>query len=218
MTEYPHSLAIERMQEFFKDLPTKGTPDKVTLKTLEGRGFKSKADRAIVPTLRFLSLTDDAGTPTQEWQSLRDQNKYGRTMTQLVRQAYADVFKEFEDANLRSDRKIHNFLNTRTKADQTVVAAMTGVFKMLCSLADFQSELVQFEDTAETQETAPSQVEPEAQQNIALPASVTRKIQSDAVTFHLHFHLPENVGKEQIELVFQGMKTLLTHDEDDAGV
>ena len=140
MVEYPYSMSIGKMQSFIRAIGRDGVPDKVVTKTLEERGYKSTNDRTILPTLRFLGLIDEAGTPTQAWQELRNRENYPRVMASLVREAYADLFKAFEDANALSDKELNNFFTANSKSPERIVQAMVSVFKMLCSLSDFESE------------------------------------------------------------------------------
>ncbi len=149
MAEFPYSLAIGRMQQFLKEIPTTGTPEKVTVKVLEERGYKSTNDRPIVPTLKFLGLIDASGAPTAKWKALRDREQYGRVMAHIVRESYHDLFALYPDAQEKSEKDIHNFIGKNTDAAMRMVSAMVSVFKMLCSLSDFEAEPISDEDVAD---------------------------------------------------------------------
>lgn len=220
MAEYPYSLSVARMENFFKEIPSMGIPDKVITKTLEARGFNSKNDRTIVPTLRFLGFIDDTGTPTEEWKKLRDRSIYGQVMAKQIRQAYADVFKMFPDANRRADADIRNFINAHTKSEQRMVSAMVVVFKMLCSLGDFESASDEGEDepTLFSDQPQKTGVGTEKLTSGTNQLSVTAPSNS-GMTLNLHLHLSENASTQQIKMVIREIaKSLLgreVEDEDD---
>lgn len=210
MANFPYSLSVGRMQEFLREIPTMKVPDKLVGKSLEERGLKSTNDRTIIPTCKFLGLIDDAGIPTEKWRALRDQEKYSVVMAQIVRQAYAGLFDLYADAQNRSDKDIHNYIGTNTDAAMRMVGAMVSVFKMLCSLCDFEAEPVSVEDVAAnrpstdkldhgTQKLSSSGVEV-SQSNLSLQLNIT---------------IAESASETQIENVFKyAAKHLLGRDSN----
>ncbi len=212
MAEFPYSLSVGRMQQFLKDIPTIKTPDKLIVKTLEERGLKSTNDRTIIPTLKFLGLIDDAGIPTEKWRALRDQEKYGASMAQIIREAYSGLFDAYPDAPNRSDKEIQNYIGAHTDAAMRMVGAMVSVFKMLCSLSDFEAEPVSVEDVAANR--PPTDRLDRGTQRLSPPDERSGSGQGQ-VSVQLNLTLSENASSEQIEAVFKhAAKYLLGRKED----
>ena len=197
------------MQEFLKEIPTTGTPDKVILKVLEERGYKSVNNRTIIPALKFLGLIDQAGIPTEKWRALRDREQYSRVMAQLVRDAYKDLFDLYPDAWNRSDKEIHNYIGKNTDAAIRMVGAMVSVFKMLCSLADFEAEPVSVEEVAANR----PQTEKLDRGTQRLSSLHSEAAGVGNVSVQLNLTLAENATVEQIEATFKNAaKYLLGRD------
>jgi hypothetical protein len=204
MAEYPYSMSVGRMQEFIKGISSMGRPDKVTLKTLESRGFKSTNDRTIIPALKFLGIVDSVGTPTELWQALRDKENFPKVIAALIRDAYADVFQIFPDAHLRSEREIRNHMAANSKGADRMVVAMVAVFKMLCSLADFESAPVSPEEIAANRPSTDN-----LSHNTQRLSPEIARVEEGGVTLHFHLHLAENAGAEQIESVLKNVSKYL---------
>lgn len=198
MAEFPYSMSVGRMQDFLKEIPTMKVPDKLIVKSLEERGLKSTNDRTIIPTFKFLGLIDDAGIPTEKWRALRDQEKYSVVMAQIVREAYSGLFDTYPDAPNRSDKDIHNYIGTHTDAAMRMVGAMVSVFKMLCSLSDFQAEPVSVEDVAANR---PSTDRLDRGTQKLSPAAV--EVGQGNVSVQLNVTIAENASETQIENVFK---------------
>ena len=191
-------MAVGRMQQFLQDIPTTGVPEKVTVKYLEERSFKSTNDRTIVPLLKFLGLIDAAGGPTTNWKALRDRENYGRVMAQLVRQSYAGLFDVYPDAPSRSEREIHNYIGKNTDSALRMVSAMVAVFKMLCSLSDFESEAVSPEEVAANRPGTDK-----LSRGTEKLSQGSVETQNNGISIRLNLSLSENATEEQIEATFK---------------
>lgn len=200
MAEYPYSLSIGRMKEFLvSKMPAMGRPDKVTLKTLEAQGFKSTNDRTILPLLKFLGIIDESGTPTSAWMALRDRENSRKVFAALVRSAYADVFTSYPEAHNVSEKDIRNHMAAHSKSNERIVGAMVGVFKMLCSLADFESEAVSPEEVAANRpgtDKLSRGTEKLSKEPLAVEGN-------GLVTVNFNLTIGEGVTPEQIEMIFK---------------
>lgn len=197
MAEYPYSMSVDRMQEFINKIPSMGRPDKVTLKTLEVQGFKSTNDRTIIPTLKFLGIIDESGSPTESWQALCDRESFRKVIAALVRHSYADVFTSFPRAQSVAERDIRNHMAAHSKGQERVVAAMVGVFKMLCSLGDFEGEPVSLD------EIAASHPETDQVSRGTQRLSPPSEPQSAPVSMQFNLTIAESASLEQIEATFK---------------
>ncbi len=125
------------LKKLIQDIPNTGIPEKLTTTELEARGFKSKNDRPIIAVLKFINFINDSGTPIENWTAYRDTTQSGSTMATALREAYAEVFRLYPDANTREVSVLRNFFTTRTKAGKQVVDQTVTTFKALSELGDF---------------------------------------------------------------------------------
>ena len=207
MTEFPYSFAAARIKEFIEQIPAVGVPEKVTIKELEKRGFKSSNDRNIIPILKHIGLTDESGVPSEEWKAYRNRSTNRALMARLVRLAYSELFELYADASTCSDSELRDFMSTKTSSGERVVQAMVATFKTLCSLADFESEASVDEDAlGQDNVDARADVTPPMQERAGRSgSSVSTGITNSGVTVHFHLHLSENTAAEQIETVLSGV-------------
>lgn len=146
MTEYPYINTIGRLREFVSKIPDWGVPDSVTTKWLPTVGFGSTNHRPIIRILRFIGFID-GNTPTQSWLAYRDNSQSQRVMAESILSGYADLFKMYPDAQLRTDDELKNHFKGKITAGEQVVSNTVNTFKALCSFADF-SKVNQSADSA----------------------------------------------------------------------
>jgi len=106
---YPYILVPKALEKFLRGVPDRGVPEKITTKTLEALGLKSKNHRAIIPILRFIDFVDPSGTPTDRYKAFRDRSKGPALMAQTVREVYADLFQMHGDAHEKDNEALRNF-------------------------------------------------------------------------------------------------------------
>ncbi len=198
MAEYPYSMSVGRMQEFIKKISSMGRPGKVTLKTLEAQGFKSTNDRTIIPALKFLGILEESGVPTDAWQALRDRENFPRVMAALVREAYQDVFTSYPEANAAEESDIRNHIAAHSKGSERMVGSMVSVFKTLCSMSDFEGELVSPEQIAAQRPTT-DRLDRSTQK---LSSSEVDVKQSN-VAVQLNLTISENTDVKKVEEIFK---------------
>ena len=64
-SEFIYTAQPANVVPFLEKIRKAGVPPKVTLKTIESFGFKSKNDRRLLPVLKGLGLVDSSGAPTE---------------------------------------------------------------------------------------------------------------------------------------------------------
>ena len=198
MADFPYSMAIGRMQQFLKDIPTMGIPEKVKTKALKEGGYKSTNDRTIVPMLKFLELIDATGAPTIQWRALRDRDNYPRVMAAVVREAYKDLFEIYRDAQNKVEKDIHNYIGKNTDAPIRMVSAMVSVFKMLYGLCDFEGEAVSPEEVAATHSNTDK-----TERGTEKLSKEAPSFQVGGVSVQLNLTVGERASTDQIEAIFK---------------
>jgi len=137
--KYPYILNTGSLKKFLENIPKIGTPPKITQPDLPQLGFKSHADRPIVPILKFIGFLDDANAPTQNYRDFKVANKAGAVMASALQKAYADLFAIYPDACERDDKLLKDFFTPTTDAGEQVVVQTVATFKVLCGSANFKA-------------------------------------------------------------------------------
>lgn len=137
---YPYVNKTSSLKSFLEKIPNIAVPDKINQQTIYALGFKSKNDRPIIPTLKFIGLLNSDGTPTENYVNFRSREQAGAVMAKCLKSAYADLFKLYEDAHKRTNEELRDFFSTRTKGGDLVQSLTVSTFKILCEFADFGAE------------------------------------------------------------------------------
>jgi hypothetical protein len=137
--EYPYVLVPDNFREFMKKLGSVGVPDRVDTKYVASLGFKSSNHRRFPGVLRFVSLIGSDGRPTDRYKTLRGGDEGRRKLGAYIREAYADLFNMYADADRKDTEALRNFFRARTDLGDRAVGAMAATFQTLCGLALFDS-------------------------------------------------------------------------------
>lgn len=137
---YPYINNTGRLREFLQKIRNKeiGIPAKLNTKTLPALGFKSSFDRPIIKILKFIDFLNSDGTPTEHITIFRT-SEYGKVMARNLKEAYADLFELYTDAQKRSIEELIDFFSTKTTAGKQVLNYTVSTFNVLCEFAEFEA-------------------------------------------------------------------------------
>lgn len=162
MSEYPYAHVSSKLKDFLDKIPSTGIPDKVTYNELAARGFKSTNDRSILGVLKYLSLVDSEGVPTENWNAYRNRSNNKALLATLIREAYSELFVMYPEAQERTDEEIRNFIASKTKVGEDSVQRIVTTFKTLCGMAGFDAPQipadVQTEEQDQRRQPAPDDI------------------------------------------------------------
>jgi hypothetical protein len=192
MSELPYTHVPLRLKEFLDRIPSDGIPNKLTLKVLEARGYRSSNDRSILRVLRGLGLTDEGGTPTEAWVQYRDRSTNRALLASLIHMTYKELFETYPDAYNRSDNELQNFMRARTGVSDSTVRLMVNTFKTLCSMADF-GEPVLVATSA----------------SLGRHVRVARQEAQPQLQLNFHLHLSDTDDADKIDRIFKSMARYL---------
>ena len=202
ISEYPYAHVSAKLKDFLDKIPSTGVPDKVTYNELAARGFKSTNDRSILGVLKFLTLVDAEGIPTEKWTAYRNKSNNKLLLGTLVQLSYSELFSMYPNAQERADEEIRNFIASKTKVGEDTIQRIVTTFKMLCSMSDFSSHTSDAEpdeqDSGSEVSTDEALTDVSVKQRateIRLPARST----SVPITINIHIHLPETDGVKAAE-------------------
>ena len=137
LVNYPYVYSAPALKRFLKLIPETAPPTEVTPEYLLSAGFRNNNDRAIIPTLKFIGLLKEDGTPSDDYALLRDKSQAGIVMATHLRSAYNELFALYPDAQNKSSEALKNFFAPKTKAGAAALGMIVATFKTLCESADF---------------------------------------------------------------------------------
>lgn len=137
-------------------------PERFTIKFLEGLGYPSSNDRAMINVLKVLGFLDDSGVPKRRYHEFLDQTRSAEVLAQEIREAYADLFKVNKNAHSMTTPDVKNKMKTLSEGafSDRVLSQMAGTFTTLVKFADFSAAPVQKTDVGDF----PPQDEDEAEE------------------------------------------------------
>jgi hypothetical protein len=175
-------------------------PPKFTVQHLEGIGFTSSSDRAVIPVLKDLGFLSADGAPTNRYHEYRDKSQSRRVMADALREAYGDLFHI--NAHLTDQDRpavLGKFKSTHNVSDD-VAEKQTMTFLGLLKLADLTGAQPKkkVEKTPEEEDTPP-------------PATDQKKEKGGALhlRYNIEVHLPATKDIDVYNAIFKSLKTHL---------
>ena len=154
MANYPYMVSCNRIPVMIERLQSAAKPEKFSTEFLKNLGFNSSNDRAFVPLLKKLEFITEEGSPTTYYDKLRDKTLYKKTIAQQIRTLYSDLFTINTEIYKESDDNIKGAISRVTGADATSVGRIFSTFKVLCSIADFNTDMKIENNTKENETQA----------------------------------------------------------------
>jgi hypothetical protein len=180
-------------------------PQRFTQKFLEGLGFASTNDRAIINVLKALGFLDDAGVPTSRYHRYLDQTQSALVLAEGIRDAYEDLFRVNRKAQEMPQAEVKNKLKTLSEGAYTdrVLTQMAGTFTTLVKSADFSKAPVA-EAGADAEESSLGQEQTD-------PPSATSSQPNAAppfanLAYNLNIHLPESRDPAVYNAIFKALR------------
>lgn len=135
---FPYVVGTTKLIDLIKKIPDIGVPSKFTRKMLKGLGYTSSNDDRFVPTLKFIGLLEQDGTPSELWTHAR--GDLGGALATGIRSGYASLFQQYPNAHQKDDEALRTFFTVHSGTGKVAVARMLATFKALCSSANFDKE------------------------------------------------------------------------------
>jgi hypothetical protein len=134
---YPYTYSAKNFKSFLTEISSRGIPDKIDEKYLESVGYAKAVDKRMIPVLKFIKVINKDGTLNENYVNFRDVSKSKYLMASLVKNAYADLFTDFPDADRRDNKTLINWFKTKMGVNERTATYTASTFKVLCSFADF---------------------------------------------------------------------------------
>jgi hypothetical protein len=121
------------------DAVVKGTaPAKFSVEHLQGLGFKSSNDRAIIPLLKDLKFLSEDGTPTQRYHQYRGHPR--PVMGEALREAYEELFHVNAKPSDADRAAIIGKFKTAHGVSDRVAECQAVTFLALLKMADLDAK------------------------------------------------------------------------------
>ena len=196
MAKYIYLVNPAKIKSFLAKIQSIGIPAKLTIKEIEGLGFKSKNDRQLLTMMKALDFVSADGTPTEKWKNYRDKKKAGHVLAEGIRKHYAELFKTYPNAHLESNQTIKDFFRAKTTLGDQPRKYMLTTFNSLKELAEFKAEKPPEEEPAIQKDKIEPEIPGEEAPSIPPPPSIH---------IDLQIHISPEAKPEQIDKIFESI-------------
>ncbi|QDV69424.1 hypothetical protein Poly24_31400 [Rosistilla carotiformis] len=195
MATFTQTQNTGNLQEFINGIPSRGVPDKVTNNHLEGLGYKSKNDRAIITVLKFIGVLESNGAPSAAYKKLRNKHTAPSELAALIKIAYRELFKTYPDAQSKDGETLKTWFASHTSVGEASVKNMAQTFTALCAIADFNGtpDIEHEEDDDSDEKPGPRK-----------KRRVRRQLDAQ-VAFNIQVQIPGEQSPEVYEAIFKNL-------------
>ncbi|HEY3320085.1 MAG TPA: DUF5343 domain-containing protein [Planctomycetota bacterium] len=203
MATYRYTNVAGKLGNLLGRLGTLGVPRKVDAQWLTGLGLSASNDRTILPVFKAMGLIETDGTPTDAWRGFRAGDK--GVLAAKVKEAYADLFNTYPDANNRSNSELASFFKTHSDAGDRAIDNTVFTFRALCASADLTQANGATESGAVAVAETPVQpaVLTEGGKPLRVSASANGAI---TININIQLALPEKADEATYDKFFAAMK------------
>lgn len=195
--KFPYTTVPGKLKDLLKKIPTLGKPEKVTVAWLKKAGWTSSNDATMIPVLRFVGLLGQDGRPTILWDDVRVQDTDAKVrVANGIREAYADLFSLYPDAQRKDGEALRNFFRANTTAGEQAQTKMVQTFQTLAEVGDFDS-------VGEPASSGAKQTPRETKQT---PAKKEVPQTGIALNVNIQLQLPATADGEVYEKLFAAMR------------
>ena len=139
--------ATKRLPEMMEAIQNASVPKRFTIEFLKTLGFKSTNDRAFVSVLKGIGFLDDSGVPNEKYKSYKNKSNAKEVLAEALRVSYEDLFLAHENAESLPTDKLQGIFATKTGKGNASTKKMASTFKVLCSVANFESQVSQTDES-----------------------------------------------------------------------
>jgi hypothetical protein len=193
----------------------KSFPTNLDAGVLRKLGFAPKNESYILNIVRFIKLIDETGARTEKGQrvfTLHDASSFEKEFSELVKSAYADLFKlHGEDAWTLDSGKLITYFRQTDQSSELVGTRQTGTFKALAAYAGHAAAPAGAQRMKA--KPAPSgKAKPKAIEKLTEPPRKTLngspKARGDSVglTVRIEVNLPANGDQDTYDKIFKSIR------------
>ena len=198
--ELPYLSSYKNVAELFQRIESAKQPETFTTRYLSDTiGLKSAGDRQLIALLKALGFLDNAGRPTADYGSLKNQAKAGVSLADAIRRAYEPLYAANENAHTLGPGELKGLVAQVAGSDTGMTGKIVGTFSSLVKIADFSKP------------STHTQPQAEAKNSVEVPAELEKPQQhfgSLRPEFHynIQVHLPANATEETYLNIFNALR------------
>ncbi len=197
MVNYPPYVnAYKSVANLFGAIKTANVPTKFNRDFISTMlGLKSSSYNAMIPLLKNLGFLDPANTPTEHYKDFRDDSISRQVLSKRIKESYNVLFT----ANAYAHRLTKQQVEAKLKSilgvgdDDKTVPNVAGTFKVLCDLADFESDPI----VKETSKQLPDLYQHQQKEKL------TTKL---GLNYTINLNLPPTTDIEVFNAIFKSLK------------
>lgn len=195
-------MSVKNVDSIFQKIIDGTAPPTFNLQHLQGLGFKSSSDRAILPVLKDLGFLSESGAPTERYHAYRDRSKSRAVMAQALREAYSDLFHINAYPTEKDREAITGKFKTTHNVSDRVAELQAMTFFAFLKLADLKDQ-----EPAKV-DTFPIKLPPEADTSNLndRPPDNGNKGKVLELRYNIEVHLPATKDIEIYNAIFKSLK------------
>lgn len=198
MADYPYLVSNKNLQAVLEKIRTAAKPQKFTIAFVKQLGFTSSNDQAYPALLKKLGYLMDDGTPTQDYDDLRDPKIAENSLGEHIRELYNELFVINTKIYEASDEDIKGAISRVTGKEAKEVTRIASTFKALCNVSKFD-EIKKEEYELESNQNEDTE---ENESAYALKSNVT----SPEFHYNIQIHLPATTDISVYNAIFKSIK------------
>jgi len=202
---------LKNIPKFFHEIMDRILPDTVNQQKISEWGFKSSYDKDFIKLLKHMGFIDATNKPTERYIKYFGGDK--RVLVDGIKEAYSDLYQEFDDPTQKTDNTLIDLLRPRNKdLDKDAVQRIVSTFKALCRFADSNEAPAEAsENKTDRPVNAISEKKYESDERIVEAHTSKDK---PSVTINVQITLPETASATMYEELFSAMKKYLYDDNE----
>ncbi len=198
--ELPYLSSNKNVETLFQRIRSAKVPEAVTTRYLsETLGLGSSNDRALITLLKTLGFLDAAGTPTKEYNYLKDEKAGAIAIGQAIRHAYEALFASNEKAYELTPEDLKGLVAQVAGTDDKMTSRIVSTFKALSAVANFDSAQANGADS-QGEDGTPAETSSDEEVEVA-----TKPLRPD-FHYNIQIHLPANGSEETYLNIFNAVR------------
>ena len=194
--DYPYMISNNKIAPILKSIIQAEKPKKFSHGFLKKLGYSSSNDRAIIPLFKRLEFLLENGSPTEQYDKLRDATKSAYVLGERIRALYSELYTINTKIHETSEKTIKGAISRVTGKDAKTVGRYYATFKALTVVAKFVPPIIkEKEEKPKIEEEVPKE----------MPA-VEPPVRDAGFYYNIQIHLPATTDISVYNAIFKSLK------------
>jgi hypothetical protein len=190
-------VSNNKIGPILEKIKTAAKPSKFTNQFLRTLGFTSTNDRAVLSLLKRLGFLTDDGSPTAQYDRLKDSTQHKYVIGEQIKDLYRDLYNINESIHSASEDEIKGAFSRITGKDEKLVNYYYATFKSLVNQAKF--------DGAPTKKVDDKLEKKKKEEDEEDENTQKRKPRPD-FHYNIQIHLPATTDISVYNAIFKSLK------------